>query len=264
MEICGRQIGREYPPLVIADIGINHSGDFGKAVQMVIDAHIAGCECVKFQCHIGHKVKDEQTQELLDRCTLSEMADHSLKDYVEALDMIYLSTPFSHEAVERLERLGVGAYKIGSGQCSDYELVEHVASCGKSVILSTGMNDMKSIRVAVDILRDVPLALVNCTSIYPTPYDKVRLGAIKQLRSELHDVIVGQSDHSIGNYTCFGAVAMGASILEKHFTSSRSWAGPDISSSITPSELEDLIKGSRAVWEARGGYKTVLPEERIE
>jgi N-acetylneuraminate synthase len=198
------------------------------------------------------------------RCALSEAEDRRLKEYAEAKGLIYMSTPFSRAAADRLEGMGVTAYKIGSGECNNYPLVQHIAGFGKPVILSTGMNDLESIRPAVEILRsaNVPYALTHCTSMYPTPYDKVRLGAIGDLRHAFPDAVVGLSDHSLGNYTCLAAVALGARILEKHFTSDKTWPGPDVPISMDPAELADLVRGSRAIFEALGGGKTILPEEQ--
>jgi N-acetylneuraminate synthase len=160
--------------------------------------------------------------------------------------------------------MGVAAYKIGSGECNNYPLVRHIAAFRKPVILSTGMNDLATIAPAVEILRAarVPFAVTHCTSMYPTPYDKVRLGAIGQLREAFPDAVVGLSDHSIGNYACVAAVALGARILERHFTSDRSWPGPDVPISMDPAELADLVRGSRAVFAASGGSKTILPGEQ--
>ena len=159
--------------------------------------------------------------------------------------------------------MGVKAFKIGSGECNNYPLIEHIARFKKPVILSTGMNDIKSVARSVAILRKhkVPFALLNCTSMYPTPYNKVRLGALADLRKAFPDAVIGQSDHSLGNYSCFGAIALGASILERHFTSDKKWQGPDIAISMDPLELKDLICGSRAIWQALGGKKTILKEE---
>jgi N-acetylneuraminate synthase len=272
--INGRKIGEDHAPLVIAEIGINHEGDVHKAVQMVDDAYEAGCECVKFQAHI---VEDEMIPndvipgnatesiwDIMSRCALTEEEDRLLKDYVESKGMIYLSTPFSRAAADRLERLGVVAYKIGSGECNNYPLVRHIASFGKPIILSTGMNDLTTITPAVNILRQakIPFAVLHCTSIYPTPYEKVRLGALIELKEEFPDAVIGLSDHSIGNYTCFAAVALGARILEKHFTSDKNWPGPDVPLSIDPDELRELIVGSRAVYQALEGSKTILDEEQ--
>jgi N-acetylneuraminate synthase len=131
-------------------------------------------------------------------------------------------------------------------------------------VLSTGMNDLDSVRPSVEILRNasVPFALLHCTSIYPTPYNKVRLGGITDLKTTFPDAVVGLSDHTLGNYTCLAAVALGARILERHFTSDKSWPGPDVPISMDPSELRDLVSGSRAVFEALGGGKTILGEEQ--
>lgn len=276
IEIKGRKIGPAHPPLVIAEIGINHEGDFQKAVQMVDDAHRAGCECVKFQCHV---VEDEMIPkagevipanakesiwEIMKRCALTETEERDLKKYVEDKGLLYLSTPFSRAAAVRLESFGVPAYKIGSGECNNYPLIKHIAGYKKPIILSTGMNDIPAIAKAVDVLREarVPFALMHTTSMYPTPYSLVRLGALTEMMLAFPGVPVGLSDHSVGNYTCFGAVALGASLLEKHFTSSKSWPGPDIQVSIDPAELGELIKGSRAIHEARGGSKTILAQEK--
>ena len=274
LKVRNRLIGPEHPPLVIAEIGINHEGNFKKAIQMVDDAASAGCECVKFQCHV---IDDEMIPnsvvpgnaketiwEIMSRCALPEADDVRLKNYVEGLGMIYLSTPFSRAAAERLERMQVPAYKIGSGECNNYPLIRHIAAFGKPVILSTGMNDIRSVEPAVAILREanVPFALMHCTSMYPTPYDKVRLGALLDLAAAFPDAVLGLSDHSLGNYTCFAAVPLGAAILEKHFTSDRAWPGPDVPISVTPSELQQLIEGTKAIKAALGGHKTILPDEK--
>jgi N-acetylneuraminate synthase len=273
-KIGERRIGKEYPPFVVAEIGINHEGSYEKAIHMIDDASAAGCECVKFQSHI---IEDEMIPndiipgnaqesiwDIMKRCVLSEQEEIELKKYVESKGMIYLCTPFSRAAAERLKRMGVWAYKIGSGECNNYPLIKHIAADGKPIILSTGMNDLESIAPAVEILKraKVPYALTHCTSLYPTPYDKVRLGGLGDLATRFPDAVIGLSDHSIGNYTCFAAVALGACILEKHFTSDKSWPGPDIPISIDPIELKELIQGSRAIHAALGGSKNILPEEK--
>jgi N-acetylneuraminate synthase len=273
-EIGARTVGTDEPPLVIAEIGINHEGSFDKAIRMINDAHAAGCECVKFQSHIiedemipNNVIPGNATESIwniMKRCAFSEDEEGRLKNHVESLGMIYLCTPFSRAAAERLKRMKVSAYKIGSGECNNYPLIRHIASNGKPVILSTGMNDLESIAPAVEILRraGVPFALTHCTSLYPTPYEKVRLGGLGELAQRFPDAVIGLSDHSIGNYTCFAAVALGARILEKHFTSDNAWPGPDVPISIDPAGLKDLIQGSRAIHAALGGSKTILPDEK--
>lgn len=273
-EIMGRKIGPKHAPLVIAEIGINHEGSLDKAIRMVDDAKAADCECVKFQYHV---IEDEMIPnnvipgnakesiwDIMSRCALSDAEETKLKQYVEQKGLVYLSTPFSRAASDRLHGLGVNWYKIGSGECNNYPLIRHIAARGKPVVLSTGMNDIASITPSVEILRQagVPFALLHCTSMYPTPYDKVRLGGITDLGNAFPDAVLGLSDHSLGNYTCFAAVPLGASILEKHFTSDMTWPGPDISISIDPAGLADLVAGTRAIHSALGGGKTILAEEQ--
>lgn len=272
--IDGRIIGKNYPPFVIAEIGINHEGDFQKAKKMIKDAKIAGAECVKFQCHIiedemifNNVVPGNSTEsiwQIIQRCSLTEREEILLKNYTEKLGMTYLNTPFSRAAADRLEKMNVQAYKIGSGECNNFPLIEHMCSFGKPIILSTGMNSIQNIRKAVSIIRKAKLefALLHVTSLYPTPYEKIRLGALQQLSKNFPDAVIGLSDHSLGNYTCFAAVSLGASILEKHFTSDKKWSGPDIPISIDPTELKDLINGTKSIFKALGGKKEILPEEK--
>ncbi len=274
IKIKNRIVGKEFKPLVIAEIGINHEGDFLKAKKMIDDAHQSGAECVKFQYHITEEemIKNdvvpgnttESIWEIISRCSLTEEEEYRLKKYVDELDMIYLSTPFSREAADKLEEMDVPAFKIGSGECNNYPLINHIASFGRPVILSTGMNNIDSISKSVQIFEDqgIPYALLHTTSVYPTPYDKIRLGALNSLEKEFPNAVIGLSDHSLGIYTCLASVALGASILEKHFTSTKSWQGPDIPISITPTELRELISGSEAIFQSLGGSKTILPEEK--
>jgi len=274
LSLDNRLVGEEFLPLVIPEIGINHEGDFEKAKKMIFDAKKSGAECVKFQCHIidDEMIKNdvippnanESIWEIMKRCSLSEEQEIKLKEYAESVGLIYLCTPFSREAANRLERLGVCAYKIGSGECNNYPLLKHIASFGKPIILSTGMNDIESVTRSVKILdnADVDYALLHVTSMYPTSYDKVRLGGLQQLKENFPKAVIGLSDHSFGNYTCFASIPLGASILEKHFTSSKNWEGPDIPISIVPQELEDLIKGSKAIHQSLGGIKNILEEEK--
>ncbi len=274
IQIGQRRIGPRHPPLVIAEIGINHEGSVAKAIRMVDEAARAGCECVKFQCHV---IDDEMIRndvipgnakesiwQIMSRCALNEDEEIRLKRYCEENGLIYLSTPFSRAAADRLEGMGVTAYKIGSGECNNYPLVEHIAGFGKPVILSTGMNDIKAIAMSVDILRRnrIPYALMHCTSVYPTPSHLVRLGALADLRAAFADAVIGLSDHTTGNYTCFAAVALGAAVVERHFTADKTWPGPDIPISMDPAELRDLIVGSQCIFSALGGKKTILPEEQ--
>ncbi len=269
-----RVIDEAHPPMLIAEAGINHDGDVQKAIELIDAAAEAGADCIKFQCHIAEAemiptdarlgtLSKERVWDLMKRCGLTEEQEQRLKAYCEQKQIMYLCTPFSREAADRLERLDVLAYKIGSGECNNVPLIEHVAKKGKPMIVSTGMNDIASIRRSMEAIwrYQVPVILMHCTSMYPTPYEEVRLGAIRELQ-ETFRVPVGLSDHSLGIYTCLGAVPLGACVLEKHFTVSRQWPGPDIAISIEPQELAELVKGARAVHAARKGSKAILPQER--
>ena len=273
-EIGGRRIGAEHPPWVIPEIGINHEGDMGKARRMIDDAAAAGAEVVKFQSHspademVPNDVvpanAEESIWDIISRCTLSHDQERELKAHTESAGLNYLSTPFSREAADHLHRMGVEAFKIGSGECNNLPLIDHIAGFGRPIILSTGMNDLTSISRSVEVLRDhrVPFALLHCTSLYPTPRHRVRLGALAELRAAFPDAVLGLSDHTLSNHVALGAVALGASILERHFTSDRGWPGPDIEISMTPDELADLVQGSRWIHEALGGTKSILDEEQ--
>ena len=274
--IGDRVIGDDQKPFVIVEIGINHEGSMDKARKMIDDAQKAGAECVKFQCHvIDDEMADEAKKtipgnadvsihEIMSRCTFTKEQEKEIMEYVESLGMIYLCTPFSREAANRLESLGIKAYKIGSGECNNYPLVEHIASFGKPVIISTGMNKINSISPAIDILREynVPFVINHCVSIYPTPYDKVHLKALKDIELHYPDAHLGLSCHSLGIWTCFGALTMGVRVFEKHFTSDLTWDGPDISMSIVPNELKDLIVGLDSLMQSIPGKKEVYDEEQ--
>jgi len=273
-DIAGRKVGPDQPPLVIAEVGINHEGDVEKALALVDAAATAGAELVKFQCHITEKemvptdmtpgeISTEKLWDIIKRCELTEAEERRVQARCAEKGVIYLSTPFSREAADRLDAMGVPAFKIGSGECNNLPLLEHIAKLGKPVILSTGMNDLASVKRSAAIFAGrVPYALLHCTSMYPTPYEKVRLGGVTDLIEAFPGVPIGSSDHSMNIWTCLGAIALGASILEKHFTISRSWPGPDTGISIEPDELHDMIEGSRAVWLARGGRKDILSDEQ--
>ena len=275
IEINGRRIGTDYPPVVIAEIGINHEGSLETALAMADAAIDAGAEIIKHQTHIVDDEMSEEARsvipgnadvsihEIMARCALNEADERALMDHVQARGAIFISTPFSRAATNRLMRFEVPAFKIGSGECNNYPLIRYIAGAGKPVIVSTGMNSIDSIRPTVKILRDagVPFALLHCTNVYPTPPELVRLGAMRELQEAFPDSVVGLSDHTVSNYTCLGAVALGASILERHFTDRMNRPGPDIVCSMNPSALKDLIEGSRVIWSARGGEKSAVAAE---
>ena len=277
IEIAGRKIGLDYPPLVIAEIGINHEGSLQVAKEMVDAAHRAGVELVKHQTHI---VEDEMSgaakkvipgnadvsiYEIMERCSLNEADELELKNYVESKGMIFISTPFSRAAAERLKKFDIPAYKIGSGECNNYPLLEHIASFGKPVILSTGMNTIESVKKAVAIFdkHHIPVALLHTTNLYPTPIHLVRFGAMVELHHAFPDKVFGLSDHTLNNNACLGAVALGASILERHFTDCMSRTGPDIVCSMDEQTTKELITNSAEMAQMRGGTKKPAQEEQV-
>lgn len=255
-KINNRIINSESKPFVIAEIGINHNTDINKAIKMIYDAWSCDCECVKFQCHIPNEEMtndakniipnnaNEDIFKIIEKNSFTEEQELYLKNIVEKLGMIYLCTPFSIEAANRLQKMNVCAFKIGSGEMNNLQLIEHILQFNKPLLISTGMNPLHKIRQTVELVEkyNVPYCLFHCVSMYPTPYNKVNLPGIDDLQYEFPNTIIGLSDHSIGITSCLGAYMKGCCIFEKHFTSSNLWEGPDIEISITPKELKQLLE----------------------
>lgn len=263
-------ISESTPPLVIPEIGINHNGSLEVAKLMVDSAHRAGAKLIKHQTHV---IEDEMCNaaksvipgnadisiyEIMKSCALSYKDELALKEYTESKGLLYLSTPFSRAAANRLQDMGVSAFKIGSGECNNYPLLKHIASFKKPLILSTGMNSIDSISKSVAILREceAPFVLLHTTNLYPTPIELVRLNAMLRLKEEFN-CLVGLSDHTISNLACLGAVALGACVLERHFTDSMEREGPDIVCSMDEMALKELIVQSEAMWRMRGANNEI-------
>lgn len=270
-------VGDDFEPIVIAEIGINHGGSLEVAIEMAGAAIDAGITFVKHQTHIPDAEMSEEAKrvkpgnanvsiyDVISRCTLGEDEEFQLMDYVRERGGVFFSTPFSREAVDRLSHWNMPAFKIGSGECNNYPLVEYIARLGKPVILSTGMNTVESIGKSVEIFRkaSIPYALLHTTNLYPTPNRLLRLGALAQLRSAFPDAVFGLSDHSQSNSACTAAVALGARILERHFTDSSERVGPDIVCSMDPAGARELVIAAREVFEALGGSKGPAEEEQV-
>lgn len=264
-------------PLVIPEIGINHGGDINIAKEMVRSAKRAGAKLIKHQTHV---VDDEMSSlakkilpgnanisiyEIMKRCALTEEEEFELKEFTESQGMVYLSTPFSREAADRLEHYGVKAYKVGSGEMNNYPLIKHIASFGKPMIVSTGMNNIASIKKTVEIMEkaSVAYALMHTTNLYPTPASLVRLGAMQEMMKTFPETPIGLSDHTINNNAAIAAVALGAKIIERHFTDTKLRKGPDIICSMDEAELRSLIKAVNEVDEMLGGSKEAAEEEQV-
>lgn len=275
MKIANRLIGPEHAPLVIAEIGINHGGNLKVAKDMVTAARFAGCEMVKHQTHF---VDDEMTVEaksifppnadksiweVIKECSLSKDDEIELKKHAEDLGLIYISTPFSRAAADFLAEIGVTAFKIGSGECDHLPLIRHIASFGKPIIMSTGMQTIESLRPSVAALdaAGIGYALLECTNLYPSPPEIVSLQGITELREAFPLAVIGFSDHSIGPSLALSAVALGACVLERHFTDTRYRKGPDISCSMDPAELRFIVDRSREIHIALRNPKVRTPPE---
>ena len=279
MQIAHRKIGPSEPPLVITEIGINHGGNLDVARHMVSLAAKSGAEIVKHQTHFVWDEMTEEAKEILppnaggksiwqvmEECALSPDDEKALKAHTESLGLIYISTPFSRAAADFLDEIGVPAFKIGSGEADHLPLIRHIAAKGKPVIMSTGMQTIESIGQSVAILDEagIDYALLECTNLYPSPPEIVSLRGVTDLKAAFPNAVVGFSDHSIGPEMALASVALGACILERHFTDSRYRDGPDISCSMDPAELRHLIDRSREIHEALHNVKSRTgPEEAV-
>ena len=278
MKIGNRSIGPNEPPLIIAEIGINHGGSLDVAKSMVDLIVQSGCECVKHQTHI---IEDEMTEEakaifppnanksiwdVMKECSLKLDEEQELKEYAENLGLIWISTPFSRMAADFLDEIDVPAFKIGSGEADNLPLINHIAQKGKPIIMSTGMQSIKSLKNSVNILEKsgVEYALLECTNLYPSPPEIVSLQGIQELKEAFPKALVGFSDHSIGPHIALASVALGACIIERHFTDTRYRSGPDITCSMDPAELRLLVDRSIEIHKALMNPKQrTEPEESV-
>lgn len=271
-------ISEQNSPLVIPEIGINHNGSLELAKLMVDSAKRAGAKIIKHQTHI---VEDEMCvaaknvipenanvsiYEIMQKCALNYKDELALKEYAQKQGLVYLSTPFSRAAANRLEDMGVSAFKIGSGECNNYPLIKHIANFKKPMIVSTGMNSIESIKPTIEILRanEIPFVLLHTTNLYPTPMNLVRLNAMLELKKEF-SCLVGLSDHTTSNLACLGAVALGACVLERHFVDTMDRSGSDIICSMDEGALKELIIQSEQMAIMRGlnTKKSAVKEEQV-
>lgn len=244
---------------IIAEVGSVHDGSFGNALKLVEAAARTGVDVVKFQTHISEAetlrdapmppyFKGEPRYEYFQRTGFSETQWRQIKAHCEANDVEFLSSPFSVEAVELLERVGMARYKIPSGEVTNVPMLDVIAQTGKPVILSSGMSTWAELDIAVNTVlkHHDQLTVLQCTSEYPCPYEEVGLNIMLEMR-ERYNVPVGLSDHTLTPYASFVAVAFGASVIEKHFTFSRLMYGSDAPHSLEPPEFKTLVDGIRAI-----------------
>ena len=277
MKIGTREINNGVDPLIIAEIGINHNGSIKIAKEMVDSAKNAGVEVIKHQTHIiddemskeAKKVipgnSDKSIYDIMKKASLNFEDEVELKNYVEKNNMIFISTPFSRAAVDRLVEMNVPAFKIGSGECNNHPLIEYICKFKKPIILSTGMNDLNSVKKTVSIIRknNIEFSLLHTTNLYPTPHNLVRLGGMEELMSAFPNIPVGLSDHTRDNLSSYAAITLGASIIEKHYTDSYSRIGPDIICSMDEDSCRELIVNSKLIKSMLGGKKIAADEEKV-
>jgi N-acetylneuraminate synthase len=273
-----RKIGSNFEPLLIAEIGINHGGSLKVAKEMVDAAYRAGIEVVKHQTHIP---SDEYSKEgansipgnanvsiveIMEKCALSESDEYELYKYTKQKGMIFISTPFSIKALHRIIDFDLPAIKVGSGECSNYPLLRKIGEAEKPIILSTGMNNIESIKKAINCFSGFnKIALLHTTNLYPTPHEFVRLSAMMELKKHFPNYVYGLSDHTTDSISSLGAVALGASIVERHFTDKKNRKGPDIVCSMDEKDARELISNMKLMKNclSPGAKKEAHPQEKV-
>lgn len=270
VRIGGRAIGAGQPVFIIAEAGVNHNGDMKLAKKLIDAAANAGADAVKFQTFTPEELvseaapqaayqavntgKEESQISMLRGLVLPHKEHGALKKYAEEKGLVFLSTPFSILDADFLETLDIAAYKIPSGELNNLPFLAHIAKKGKPILLSTGMGTLEEVREAVSVIQKngaTEVAIFHCTSEYPAPPADINLRAMQTLASEF-GLPTGLSDHSEGICVPIAAVALGACIIEKHFTLDRSLPGPDHKASLEPCELKEMIRCIRVIEQSLG------------
>ena len=270
ISIAGRNIGIDYSPYIIAELSANHNGSMETALEIIKQAKLCGADAVKLQTYKADTITlNSQNEEFMirgglwDGQSLYELYEKAhlpwdwhkpLFDYARELGITIFSSPFDNTAVDLLEDLNTPAYKIASFEAVDLPLIKYVASTGKPMIISTGMADAEEIEEAIDAARSggcKELAILHCVSGYPAPSEDYNLLTIPDMINRF-GLVTGLSDHTLDNTTAITSVALGASIIEKHFTLNRDGGGPDDSFSLEPKDLTALCRDSKTAWQALG------------
>ncbi len=279
IKIGDRVVGEGYPCFIIAEAGVNHDGDVQKAKELVDIAVEAGADAVKFQAFTGEKLaskdavlatyhkkgavsKDETLKALLKRLELNEGGHKEVYRYAREKGIMVFSTPFDEDSADFLVELGVDLFKIASFSLTNYPFLQHVAKKGLPMIMSTGLHTLGEIEEAARAIHDAgnkQLVLLQCTAHYPCYPSDVNLRVMETLRSAFQ-LPVGYSDHTMGINVTLASVAMGANVIEKHFTFDIDSFGVDHDASISPKELKELVKGTREIESALGRSVKIIPE----
>jgi len=282
LNINGRRIGPGHPPYFIAEIGSNHNGDMHLAFKLIDEAVAAGADAVKFQSwsknslvckeEYERNVKYADTarhfgslEEMVEKYQFTPEQHQEVVDYCVKKDVLFVSTPFSMNEVDLLDRLGVPFFKIASMDVNHLSLLEHVGSKGKPVIISTGMSTLGEIERALAILRRAgsgPLCLLHCIAVYPPKYEDINLKNIQTLQ-RVFDIPVGFSDHTQGTSIPLAAVALGACVVEKHFTLDHDMPGWDHWVSANPVEMRQLTSEGKNIFKALGSEMRIINDDEL-
>lgn len=284
IEIDGRTVGEGKSCFIIAEAGVNHNGNIDCAKKLIDTAKWAGADAVKFQIFKAEDIVTPQAEkaeyqknttgqyesqfEMIKRLELSEDEFRYLASYARERDILFLSTPFSFTSVDLLEEMGISAYKIASGEITNFPLLEHIARKGKPIILSTGMSTLEEIGEALKAINEAGeqrVVLLHCVTSYPVRIEDINLRAMETI-GKAFSLPVGLSDHTLGKTSSIAAVAMGACMIEKHFTLCRNLPGPDHKASLEPAELKELAEAVRDVEKAMGSgiKRPTMEEEKIK
>jgi len=268
IKISNRWIGEKQPTFVIAEAGINHNGNLKTAKKLILEAKRANADSIKFQTFRAGDLASRKSKfyNLFKKLELSDDEFAELSDYAKNNDIIFLSTPFSFDAVDLLTKLKVPAFKIASGDLTHLPLIKYTASKNKPMIISTGMSNLDEVYDAIKIIssaKNNKIIIMHSVSGYPTPIDQVNLNIIKTLTKKFHYPI-GFSDNGSDNLVPVIAVAMGAKLIEKHFTLNKKMKGPDHSISCDPKQLKEIIVNIRLTEKMLGiDEKSCQPSELV-
>ena len=277
IKIGKRIISNTSKPLIVAEIGINHFGSLKIAKKIVNEAFKNNVEAIKVQIHIpdeemnytAKKIKPGNSPlsiyEVIKKNSLSLYDEKILKSYIQKKKLIYIATPFSFKAVDWLIENKIKLIKVGSGECNNLPLIKYICKFKIPMIVSTGMNDLKSVKRTVNIItkNKIPHALLHCVNIYPTKSKLIRMKRMIKMMKIFKKSIIGYSDHTIGNNMSIMALSLGAKIIEKHFVLSKKKVGPDTICSMDGKDYKELIQARNEIYDALSSEKKIIKEENI-
>ena len=277
IKIGQRIISNRSKPLIVAEIGINHFGSLKLAKKIVDNIKKCGGEAVKVQIHIPDEEMSEEAKKIkpgnskknifriIQENCLSLDQELQLKNYIERKKLIYIATPFSYAAADWLNKQNIKIFKIGSGECNNLPLIKHICKFKKPMIVSTGMNSIKTVKKTVSILNKNKIShvLLHCVNLYPVNYNLIRLNRIKIFQKIFPKSIIGYSDHAIGPAISTAALGMGAKVIEKHFVISKNKKGPDVICSMDKDEFKLILENSKMIYSSLNSNNDIIIEENV-